>query len=379
MKQKFELSLTSGYANTWGVQESLRELIQNAIDQEKQVEDNDMSIEYDGNNKLIISNKNSVLQKKTLLLGYTSKENDEDTIGQFGEGYKIALLVLTRLGYNVTIYNYGKREVWTSKLVKSRRYEGEKVLTIYVETEHIWKKIPNNNLTIEIEGINIDIYKELIQRCLHLQSTYKKNLLKSKYGNILLDDKFKGKLFVNGLFIGDNDELSYGYDILPKYLNIGRDRDLVNSYDIYHTTSRMWKEQNNFRLNELIDKDALDVRYIVSDWRYEEKDAEIGEKIYVEFKEKHGDKAIPVSTQEELVTVNTKYANATPILVNSITKRFIDNSCTFQKIKSNFVENDLSIEDKYKAWKDKWEWKWLSSDGIEELDEIFNEFRNKIS
>lgn len=373
MKQKFELGLTESYARQWGVQEALRELLQNAIDQEVQASDNKMSIGYDGNNKLSICNKSSELLKKTLLLGYTSKENNDQTIGQFGEGYKIALLVLTRLGKKVTIYNYSKREVWTSRLVKSRRFDGEKVLTVFVENEYIWKKVPNENLTIEIEGIDNEIYKELISRSLVLQTSYKKNMLESEQGQVLLDDKFKGKVFVNGLYISNIQELEYGYNINPKHIRIGRDRDLVSDYDIFSVTSSMWKSQLNFRLKELIKKGSRDVCYITNtNFSYEDDDKveEIGEEVYKDFIEEHGTMAIPVTCQTEVDIINKEYENAKPVVVNEIQKKLITDLSSYKTEVNSFSKSELNTKDRYEMWKEKNMYKILTGTGLNELDDI---------
>lgn len=365
MKQKFELTLTERYASNWGVQEALRELIQNAIDQETQVEGNILGIDYD-KDVLKISNKNSVLQKKSLLLGFTSKQDDAETIGQFGEGYKIALLVLTRLGHKVTIYNYGKREVWTSRFVKSRRYEGERVLTIDVETEFIWKKVPDNNLTIEIEGITEDIYDNLRDRCLLFHED-KGEVLEDDRGEILLEDRYKGRLYVSGLYINNDDSLEHGYNIKPKYLTLGRDRDLVSSFDVYRATSNMWINQDHPRKIELIKKDSNDTTYISNAWGDTSK---LGDEVYENIKEEHGENIVPVSSQTEYEMVTKEYVTAKPILVNDTMKRLLDDSDKMKDVLENMEKNELSQEDKYEMWKEKYLWKYLTEDACNELEEI---------
>lgn len=370
MKQKFELTLTSNYAHQWGLQEALREILQNAIDQESQMKDNQMNVEYN-DGILSISNKNSILQKKSLLLGYSSKQNDEDTIGQFGEGYKIALLVLTRLNKKVTIYNYGKREVWTVKFVKSKRYEGEEILTITIDTEPVWERIPHSNLSIEIEGITDLDYEELIRRSLPLQDNYKENTLKEEQGLILLDEKYKGMIFVNGLYVNNVKSLEYGYSIKPKYVNIGRDRDLMSDYDVFAITSDMWLYQKDERRDVLIENNSYDTRYIMqSKYKKEKETKEIQKITFDKFLKKHGKNAIPVSSTTELEYTTRTYENVRPVIINSTQHEILRNYEELDEHIQTFKKKEMSSLEKYNLWKEKYEFDILDSDKLFELDEI---------
>lgn len=105
----YELTLTPNYVSDWNFNDALRELIQNGTDQEVLDPDNEFQIDYSPKEKVLrLKNRKSVLKINTLLLGRSSKANNEDTVGQFGEGYKIAALVLNRLGKTFTIYNNEK-------------------------------------------------------------------------------------------------------------------------------------------------------------------------------------------------------------------------------------------------------------------------------
>ena len=120
-RRSYELPLAKTYVRHWGMAEAVRELLQNAIDSES-------AFEWEfGDDTLHIRSRHSRLQASTLLLGQTSKADSTDTIGSFGEGYKIALLVLTRCGYPVTVHN-GDR-TWRPSFRMSRQFEA-KVLCI---------------------------------------------------------------------------------------------------------------------------------------------------------------------------------------------------------------------------------------------------------
>lgn len=352
MKKKYELSLTKDYVLNWSIQDALREIVQNAIDQEVQ-NNSKFSIDYDAfNNILRVANKESTLSKKSLLLGYTSKETDKETIGQFGEGLKVALLVLNRLGKKVTIYNYGEREIWTSRFVKAKRYEGEEILTIFVETESIWRKVPDNDLTIEIEGISPNDMEELKNRTLQLKEI--KDVYHTEYGKILLDKNESGRIYTNGLFITTIKDICYGYDIKPEFLEIGRDRNLVRDFDIIWMTSRMWEAYNNNNksinlIEKLIDNNSREITYIDAN----KCSDEIKKDLYSNFKNKYGDNAIAITTEDEKEVVVSNYIDAKPVIVNKKMKEFLDSSSEYKNSFKNLKRKELSIEEEYYYWKSK--------------------------
>ena len=111
MDKTFTLTISPDYVKNWTEQDAISEFIQNWIDQRNQEPEAGSSIKS-SKGCLIIDNNFSVLQRQTLLLGGGTKADDTGAIGGFGEGYKIALLVLTRLGFKVSIANYGLGELW---------------------------------------------------------------------------------------------------------------------------------------------------------------------------------------------------------------------------------------------------------------------------
>lgn len=294
MASKFELSISSDYVSNWGIVEAVREIFQNALDEQMQNSYNKMYFSYE-NGELLIGNKNSRLSKKTLLLGVTSKSDDNNTIGQFGEGYKIATTVLLRLGKKVTIYNYGAREIWTTRLVKSRKYEGALVTTFFVD-KLMFRKVPSYDLIITISDVSEDEYEEIKESNLHLQDLSDCEIKESPgYGRILMHERYKGKVYVSGLYVCSNDDLKYGYDFNPDKIKIGRDRDVISSFDLAWTVSQM--------ATYIADcEDTLDNASVDSDeFRYMGSfmDVSMKEHYAKKFIEEHGENAYPVSNNNE--------------------------------------------------------------------------------
>lgn len=310
---RFELSISPTYVPDWGLVEAIRELFQNALDQQTENPENIM--EYIRTvDSFSISSKESVLEKSSLLLGCSSKSDDVKTIGKFGEGYKLALLVLTRLGYKVTIYNYAAKELWTPKIIKSRRYNSD-LLVIDVK-KHIFKSVPDSNLTFRINGITRDDFDKIKEHNLFMQDDY--NKITTSKGEILLDDKYKGMLFVNGLYINTVKPTvaTKGYNFNPDVISLDRDRALVDSFNLNWQTSQIWsRESESIFCKELVLANAPDVQYLHN--FLHNSTITLSEDVFDDFQATNGLDTIPVSTQYDFVQAKKKYPSLKPIIVSS--------------------------------------------------------------
>ena len=77
MSSKFELTIDVNYVKGWGIAQAIRELFQNAKDEEVQNPENTAFFGYDEDTQtLTIGNKQSVLNIESLLLGVSTKIDD---------------------------------------------------------------------------------------------------------------------------------------------------------------------------------------------------------------------------------------------------------------------------------------------------------------
>lgn len=247
MSNIYELSLNPEYCSHWGLQEALRELLQNMLDSDKE---NILRVVGD---KLTIGNKDTTIPPNTLLLGVSSKQNDTTSVGCFGEGFKVALLILTRMGYDVTVKNGDY--TWSPYIEESLLYECE-VLKI----EEIISSHHNSDLEFVIEGLSEEDIKELVDRCLYLQPPRDETQVGTcEMGRVFFD--MKGKLYVGGLYVKDT-ELDFSYDFNPEYLKLNRDRQSVDGWDLGVATTKLLaslKDGTDFL--ECVEGKSPDVHY----------------------------------------------------------------------------------------------------------------------
>lgn len=320
MTSKFELSISTEYVPDWGLVEALRELFQNALDNETMNPENKMGWQYNKRSgEVKITNKTSKLSVESLLLGSGTKHNRTDTIGKHGEGYKIAFMVLLRNNKTIRVDNYGANEIWDVRLVKSRKYKGQLVPTVFINKEPVWKKKPSSDLTITIGGITEEEYKELEVKNLHLRGEEVRAFDTTEKGRILLDEAEHGNIYVEGLFVTNISGLQYGYDFSPKAISLDRDRKLVDSFNVKWSASELWcraAEQDDKAMEmavELVNDSAPDTAYL-SNMSYYGKGLFNG--VAKKFYEDNGKDAIPVTSNLEYEAVE-KAEMGKPIIVTS--------------------------------------------------------------
>lgn len=273
--ETLSLSLSTKYVSHWGLWEAMRELFQNALDAEAR----GFHFYYrDTPEGLLIGNEGTTLPRETLLLGVTDKEGSEDQVGKFGEGYKLALLVLCRLGKAPTILN--GLEIWKPKLDFDPAFNSE-VLQVQIESGEDAK----SGIEFIVPGVSV----------VDIQTKWRPDLpLDKPLAHI------PGEIYVRGLFVCKVEGFVYGYNFSPGRLKLDRDRGMVDGFNLSYQTSRIWSERKEpdeiSGLMALMEAEALDVQYVTS---HISESTVSGRTLIAEYRTRYPE-TIPVSTQAEI-------------------------------------------------------------------------------
>ena len=193
----FEYPIHRDYVGHWGIWEGTREFFQNAMDSGKYnhtYEDGTLSIMNPG-----------ILSRDKLLLGKTDKGSSDR--GQYGEGFKLAMLVFARMGRKIRVFTGS--ELWEPKIIDSETYQDE-VLAINVIRCNM------DQVMVELEITKTE-YQEIMNK-----------ITTSDYGIIGKG----GKIYVGGLYVCQFKKLKYSYNFTPSDVGLTRDRSLPSLFDI---------------------------------------------------------------------------------------------------------------------------------------------------
>ena len=318
---RFELTIAPEYVASWGFKEAIREFIQNGIDAE--TENPQHAFELDWNpetEELLLKNKNTSIEIKSMLLGKTTKANNKNLIGQFGEGYKIATLVMNRLGKKVTIHNGKTGQLWKSSIEHSERFDSDVLVFTITESENA-----SRDLNIRISNVTYDEMDSVGEIWLNAFDEYCcRDVIKTKYGDILLDEYLAGGIYVNGLFVQKEPTYKYGYNIKPQYIELDRDRGTVMWYDLRMTSARMITEaafNDKISADEFIQimKENNDIEF--AQYITTSNVTTLKDKIVAAF-DKEYPNSIPVRSQREFELV--KSLGGRPVIIAERLADYVD-------------------------------------------------------
>lgn len=252
MIKNYEITISPNYVSNWGINEAIREILQNAIDADKN--GYKKSIYYSGDT-LYINNEGISLSAKDLILGCSSKSDQDGMIGKYGEGFKLALVVLLRKGMNVYVDNNDK--LWSPSFKVSEQF-GTQVLNIEESDNG-----RGEGLTFVISPVDQQLYNSLLNYFPCIDESFG-NVVNCDNGQILLDKQFKGKMYVEGLYIQTDDNFQYGYNFNSDVVELDRDRKAINYYELRALTAQsiVTAEECNKEIFDAITKSCVDVRDI---------------------------------------------------------------------------------------------------------------------
>ena len=252
MNKNYEITISPNYVSNWGINEAIREILQNAIDADKN--GYKKSIYYSGDT-LYINNEGISLSAKDLILGCSSKSDQDGMIGKYGEGFKLALVVLLRKGMNVYVDNNDK--LWSPSFKVSEQF-GTQVLNIEESDNG-----RGEGLTFVISPVDQQLYHSLLNYFPCIDESFG-NVVNCENGQILLDKQFKGKMYVEGLYIQTDDNFQYGYNFNSDVVELDRDRKAINYYELRALTAQsiVTAEECNKEIFDAITKSCVDVRDI---------------------------------------------------------------------------------------------------------------------
>lgn len=296
-----ELTVDPGYVQGWGFFHALREFLQNALDGHDR--NFPMTITRGtGEKKTIrITNEGTTLSRRTLLLGSSDKRGSSQR-GQFGEGYKLAMLVFARAGIDMQIRTGD--EMWTPYIEKSASFGGE-LLKVKIRQQPKFE----NKVEVQIHGIDDETWNTLQSKMLNVPGLSATTLKEDEYiqvgGNkILTDARFMSMLFCRGIFVcRTTEDLNFGYDL--ENLKLDRDRKLADPYSVQSEVTQVLSsalEQRKLdaeKIYFMLCADSGESKIIAQYVQWSSNTTALSDAIVTQFEKVHGEGTVPVQSMAE--------------------------------------------------------------------------------
>ena len=319
-------TLSKKYQPQWGVAWALREILSNALDGEVRGKNEGrgaMSLDYSKRSRtLTVTNDNTVVPQGALLLGTSESRSREDCIGTFGEGLPMALLVLARNEYPVTIYN--GIEKWEPSIGQHPELFEDVLL---IKTRQVVKD--RGHFSVEIGQIDEEDFAELQGMFLKFDPRFDaEQAIQAPGGErVLLQPGYKGKVYNKGVFVCTKPVL-FGYDVS---MDLNRDRSAIDEWSLKERLGRILRDavrQDKERFLPVLesavfgDDNSMESQDSYSSLKY---DSTTKNHILARFTERYGANALPVESQkdaDEAATIGKKGVVCSRLLYSIIGDKF---------------------------------------------------------
>lgn len=223
------------YRKEWSEWEAIRELVQNILDTNSEFKI------FQENGDTVLVDRGGGLKVRHLLLGVSEKS--ADSRGKYGEGLKLALIVLIRLGYSVTIQS-GSLEIRTSQ---AKIAEETCLKLTYEEVPHML-----NGTRVTIHGYSGSLFEE---RFATHPKIKEKVVFKNSYLGDIID--IPSVLFVKDIYVTALGNSAFSYNL--RNVSLSESRNISNEFETHNSIGLLWTYVNKQdMLERLLDAIAND-------------------------------------------------------------------------------------------------------------------------
>lgn len=261
-----EYNFSRDYCSDWTAIEALREIVQNAMDKT-----NDYSCVI--NDKVIkITNDGGPLDPSVFSMGVSVKGHN--SIGKYGEGFKIAMLVLTRLGHDPIIYT---GDLAVTGIFGEHEFTG--VETFKLDITKRERFVNGVEFICDIKDIDLAELKTKI-------TPFDEQPLPKVRNKVEILYTRPGMLYVNGLFVCKDKDLSLGYNFAPDSITLNRDRNMVDGtiHQLAKYYGALGKSHAETIFN-LVENEARDVAWLSWNITNDDLRAELARLFYNKYGE----------------------------------------------------------------------------------------------
>jgi hypothetical protein len=213
-----------------------------------------------GTGMIEITNRNAQLGPSFIDIGGSTKKKSNALAGGYGEGAKIAALILTRDGYQVqyqsTSFNWkfylggpkGLHFFCSLTPISIRERRAQLKTAFQQESPRDMITNPSEDVTVRIGSfdsgkgnkVTMEEFREWIEVSLDLHRP--SNVIETGVGSVIFDKNFSGKIFLKGLHLENYQSsklFKYGYNFAKG--SVGRDREkTANAQQEAHDLAAIW-------------------------------------------------------------------------------------------------------------------------------------------